>query len=190
MTAAPEEEKEDGSLWAAVAILLLLLGGLVLFVLTGVLLGQTWAARDACGSLLWWLLIARLVLSAWMVLCQCFVWCDLEPGLRERLDLAPLEDEEAGGLGVLCLGGGDQAERLMGVGLWVVHCFFVITLSVALAQFAAQDDACTAALAASSFSHNATGLHGVAWAWLALDVVAFVGSSLQLLFGPRFATAA
>ena len=185
-----EDEEEDAAnnnegqpMCATVLVLLFLAGALSLGVITCVLVGETWSARDACGSLLWWVLLARLVWCGLAALAQCFVWCDAEPGLRARMELPPLEDDDAGGLCSLIFGG--DAHWVARVVLWALHIFFMTTLAVGIVRLATGDAACAAAFASSSFTHDATGLVGVAWAWLATDAVGAVGLTAELVFGTR-----
>jgi hypothetical protein len=186
----PSEDGDDdndarlGNTTCAVVVLfLMMLGITALFVVTCVILAETWDARDTCGSLMWWTLIARLVIGFVLSLGQVFVWCDLEPSLRDLFALPPLEAHETGGLCLLCLGGGPQAEWLAQVGIWTLHCFFTIVFSVAMAQYATSGAACTNALETRSFSHDAFA--GVAWTWLALSAMGFLSGTVGLIFGPR-----
>ena len=178
------EEEEEAAVGEGTAEKFCALGTmlviLTLIVLTCTLLQQTWGVRDACDPMLWWVLLARMIIIACAILGQCFVWTDVEPILRARMDLPPLAPHDAGGLSLLCFGNAPQMLWVGRILNWGAHAFFVIALAISLAHSTERGSACTNALAGASFTNDGS-LLGFAWMFFALDALVLIGSSVSML---------
>lgn len=159
--------------------LLLYLGALAFVIITCVLIAESGDTVDACGHIMWTVLLLRVCLFGVALLQACCVMWDAESYMRSCIGAQRLAADDEGGLCQMLFGNSDGVRWASAFLSFLCHCGFLVALAIGLSEATHAGDACLLALSTASFTGTYT-LIAIGWIWLVGDALAVLTLGVKL----------